>query len=220
MRLKASVLVCVLAVAMCFLLSGVVHSTPCERTDPQEWEPSDSDPRSYAATVERFQSELEAYGYASVFRQLQSDLEIWIYENGTDDPHTHLLEAFRTLNTRFADYERRLAELVSVTLVAEGRGLNVSGADPVDAAIALHQGEVSYGNVGISGRLDFTVTGPAVNKVARLEGLSKQLGRRVVASASFAKLVPGRLVSLGRYALRGVSDEREVFSLETSPGPE
>lgn len=113
MRLKASVLVCVLAVAMCFLLSGVVHSTPCERTDPQEWEPSDSDPRSYAATVERFQSELEAYGYASVFRQLQSDLEIWIYENGTDDPHTHLLEAFRTLNTRFADYERRLAELVS-----------------------------------------------------------------------------------------------------------
>lgn len=97
---------------------------------------------------------------------------------------------------------------------------DMSGADPVDAAIALHQGEVSYGNVGISGRLDFTVTGPAVNEVARLEGLSKQLGRRVVASDSFAKLVPGRLVSLGRYALRGVSDEREVFSLETSPGPE
>lgn len=91
---------------------------------------------------------------------------------------------------------------------------DMSGADPVDAAIALHQGEVTYGNVGVSGRLDFTVTGPAVNEVARLEALSKQLGRRVVASGSFASLVPGSLVSLGRHALRGVRGEREVFGLE------
>ena len=73
---------------------------------------------------------------------------------------------------------------------------------------------MSYGNVGISGRLDFTVTGPAVNEVARLEGLSKQLGCRLVASASFARLVPGRLISLGRHGLRGVAEQREVFGLE------
>jgi adenylate cyclase len=90
---------------------------------------------------------------------------------------------------------------------------DMGGADPVDAAIALHQGEVSYGNIGIPGRLDFTVTGPAVNEVARLEGLSKQLGQRVVASDAFARLVPGSLVSLGRHPLRGVSGEREVFTL-------
>jgi len=90
---------------------------------------------------------------------------------------------------------------------------DLGGADPVDVAIALHQGDVSYGNVGISGRLDFTVTGPAVNEVARLEGLSKELARRVVASGSFARLVPGSLVSLGRHSLRGVAAEREVFTL-------
>jgi adenylate cyclase len=90
----------------------------------------------------------------------------------------------------------------------------LSGADPVRAVIALHQGEVSYGNVGIPGRLDFTVTGPTVNEVARLEGLAKQLGRGLLASESFARLVPGSLVSLGRHPLRGIAGEREVFSLE------
>jgi uncharacterized protein (DUF427 family)/class 3 adenylate cyclase len=84
---------------------------------------------------------------------------------------------------------------------------------PLDLALALHHGDVSYGNVGVPERLDFTVTGPAVNEVARLEGLAKILGRRVIASAPFARLVPGRLVSLGRHALRGVSGEREVFGL-------
>ena len=78
---------------------------------------------------------------------------------------------------------------------------NAERADPSEPklaiALALHQGEVNYGNVGVAGRLDFTVTGPAVNEVARLEGLSKTLDRPVVASSAFARLVPGRLASLG-----------------------
>ena len=81
------------------------------------------------------------------------------------------------------------------------------------AAIALHHGDVHYGHVGESRRLDFTGTGPAVNEVARLEGLAKQLGCSVVASESFARLVPAGMVSLGRHPLRGVRDEREVFTL-------
>jgi class 3 adenylate cyclase len=76
--------------------------------------------------------------------------------------------------------------------------------------------------VGVVGRLDFTVLGAAVNEVARLEGLSKQLGRSVVASGAFAELVPGRLESLGEHALRGVANPREVFGLPSavpvSPG--
>ncbi len=89
----------------------------------------------------------------------------------------------------------------------------LGGEERVGIAIALHTGQVNYGNVGVSGRLDFTVTGPAVNEVARLEGLSKQLERTTVASGSFAELVPGRLQSLGRHALRGVAGEREVFTI-------
>ena len=96
----------------------------------------------------------------------------------------------------------------------EGRNARAPAHDSkIEAAIALHRGDVNYGNVGVPGRLDFTVTGPAVNEVARLEGLSKQLGRTVVASERFAALVPDALVSLGRHVLRGVSSEIEVFTL-------
>ncbi|MEE9606896.1 MAG: DUF427 domain-containing protein [Myxococcota bacterium] len=96
-----------------------------------------------------------------------------------------------------------------------------SPGDPsIEVAMALHRGDVNYGNVGVAGRLDFTVTGPAVNEVARLEALSKQLGRAMVASDSFAALVPGELVSLGRHGLRGMSGELEILALpdgEESP---
>ncbi len=93
-----------------------------------------------------------------------------------------------------------------------------SAMPAVDIALALHEGEVTYGNVGISGRLDFTVTGPAVNEVSRLETLSKFLGQRVVASESFARLVPNELRSLGRHTLRGVSEPAEVFTLRERDG--
>ena len=93
---------------------------------------------------------------------------------------------------------------------------NAEATDPDEPelaiSLALHQGEVNYGNVGVAGRLDFTVTGPAVNEVARLESLSKTLGQPVVASAKFAELAPDRLRSLGHHKLRGVSAEQEVFA--------
>ena len=57
------------------------------------------------------------------------------------------------------------------------------------------------------------MTGPAVNEVARLEGLSKQLGTVVVASRAIAALTPGELVSIGTHRLRGVADPMEVFTL-------
>ncbi len=63
------------------------------------------------------------------------------------------------------------------SLDAFGRSLEVG--------IALHVGEVMYGNVGTDERLDFTVIGRAVNEAARLQGLTKQLGHPVLASASF-----------------------------------
>ena len=91
---------------------------------------------------------------------------------------------------------------------------NASGKEPaLAAAIAVHLGEVSYGNIGVEGRLDFTVTGPAVNEVARLEGLSKQLDAAVVTSRPIAALLPDEFVSLGTHALRGVAEPMEVFTL-------
>jgi adenylate cyclase len=92
---------------------------------------------------------------------------------------------------------------------------------PVD--LALHLGDVLYGNVGATDRLDFTVIGPAVNEVARIEALCEPLGRSVLASAEFvaaATEANGRLESLGRHALRGVKDPKEIFALDlTVVGP-
>ncbi len=82
--------------------------------------------------------------------------------------------------------------------------------------LALHLGEVLYGNVGAIDRLDFTVIGPAVNEVARIETLCEPLGRKVLISAALAAAVADspRLEPLGTHALRGVRDPREIYALD------
>jgi adenylate cyclase len=89
--------------------------------------------------------------------------------------------------------------------------------------LALHQGEVLYGNVGSRDRLDFTVIGPAVNELSRIQGMSRSLDQPILVSASFAAACGdqrARLVSLGRYALRGVERPQELFTLDIAqPDP-
>ncbi len=81
--------------------------------------------------------------------------------------------------------------------------------------LALHLGDVLYGNVGAADRLDFTVIGPAVNEAARIETLCEPLGCKVLVSAALAAACPGpRLRRLGRHRLRGVREEREIFALD------
>ena len=81
--------------------------------------------------------------------------------------------------------------------------------------LALHVGEVLYGNVGAVDRLDFTVIGPAVNEVARIETLCEPLGRNVLVSAALAGAIADRtrLEPLGAHILRGVREPTEIFAL-------
>jgi adenylate cyclase len=81
---------------------------------------------------------------------------------------------------------------------------------------ALHLGEVLYGNIGAVDRLDFTVIGPAVNEVARIEALCEPLGCQVLVSAELAAAVDAnsRLVPLGCHALRGVREMQEIYGLD------
>ncbi len=81
--------------------------------------------------------------------------------------------------------------------------------------LALHLGEVLYGNVGAVDRLDFTVIGPAVNEVARIESLCEPLGCKVLLSAELAAALGDdpRLEPLGRHHLRGVREARAIFGL-------
>ena len=84
--------------------------------------------------------------------------------------------------------------------------------------LGLHIGEVFYGNIGSDDRLDFTVVGPAVNEASRIAAMCRSVDRSVVLSSEFvaATLQPERaqLVSVGRYALRGIGRAEELFTLD------
>jgi adenylate cyclase len=97
-----------------------------------------------------------------------------------------------------------------------------AGFPHVTVDLALHVGEVLYGNIGAADRLDFTVIGPAVNEVARIEALCEPLGRTPLISAEFAAAVEGvenRLESLGHYNLRGVRETKKIFALASGAAP-
>jgi adenylate cyclase len=85
------------------------------------------------------------------------------------------------------------------------------GELPLHFRMALHVGEVSYGNIGASGRLDFTAIGRAVNLVARLEQLAGVLGRSIVVSRDFRDRCDAEFDSIGSYELKGFPHEEEVF---------
>jgi adenylate cyclase len=87
------------------------------------------------------------------------------------------------------------------------------GNPPLAHGLALHFGEVAYGNVGAPRRLDFTVIGPAVNRASRLLDLAKRLDQQVLVSSAVAREMDQPLVDLGRHQLRDVEKPQRVFTL-------
>lgn len=84
--------------------------------------------------------------------------------------------------------------------------------------LAVHEGNVEYGNIGADNRLDFTVIGSAVNTTARLQAMCRSLEQDLILSATVANTVIDQrdeLVSLGRYMLRGVDGPKELFTLHS-----
>jgi len=101
--------------------------------------------------------------------------------------------------------------------IADLKKLRAQAGKPVtDMYLGLHAGEVFFGNVGSRERLDFTVIGPAVNEASRIAAMCRSLDQPVLMSAAFAEVgdLKQRLVSVGRYALRGVSHAQELFTID------
>jgi adenylate cyclase len=103
---------------------------------------------------------------------------------------------------------RKVAEMKK-RRVAEGKAVT-------DMYLGLHVGKVFYGNVGSRERLDFTVIGPAVNEASRIAAMCRSVDQPVLMSAAFADVggMRQRLLSVGRYALRGVSHPQELFTID------
>jgi adenylate cyclase len=113
--------------------------------------------------------------------------------------------------------EHACAEAVRAAIDASGRNAALNarraaeGGPALDLTIALHFGDVLYGNIGTARRLDFTVIGPAVNEVSRMEALGKALGRELLLSESIAHRCGQPVLSLGPHELRGVAGMREMY---------
>ena len=102
-------------------------------------------------------------------------------------------------------------------IVALNERRAASGLAVTDTHLALHVGELLYGNLGSPRRLDFTVLGPAVNEAARIEAMCASLDQVIVVSRAFADAAGEsryRLVSLGRYAMKGIARPQELFTLD------
>jgi len=83
--------------------------------------------------------------------------------------------------------------------------------------LGLHVGEVLFGNIGSKNRLDFTVVGPAVNEVSRIAALCRSVEQKVLISSAFAAALGAsgpRLASVGRFALRGVSQAQDLYTID------
>lgn len=88
----------------------------------------------------------------------------------------------------------------------------LEGWRPLRTGVALHEGDVFFGNVGAPQRLDFTVIGRAVNVASRVESLTKEVGRDVLLTEPVAALLDVPLERLGDFALRGVTGIQAVFA--------
>jgi len=89
---------------------------------------------------------------------------------------------------------------------------------PLRAGIALHEGEVFFGNVGAVERLDFTVIGPAVSETSRIESLNKSIGNGILISALAARRINRPLTRLGEFPIRGVPRRIEPYEPIQMPG--
>ena len=85
-------------------------------------------------------------------------------------------------------------------------------SDRLAFGVALHVGEVVYGNIGLPERLELTVVGAATNEASRLQGLTKELARPVLVSDGFAQNLNLDWEPMGKHELRGVAAPQAVFA--------
>jgi adenylate cyclase len=103
------------------------------------------------------------------------------------------------------------ARHAAAALTEENKRREEARLPRIEYGLALHLGDVLYGNIGSDTRLDFTVIGPAVNLTARIESMCRELGRQLLLSADFVRAGRVDAQSLGAFSLKGVGADQEIF---------
>jgi adenylate cyclase len=114
------------------------------------------------------------------------------------------------------------AAAASRNIAALNRRRAASVLPITDMYLGLHVGDVFYGNVGSAERLDFTVVGPAVNEVSRIASMCRSVDRPLLLSSAFVDALGANappLASVGRFALRGVGQAQDLFTLDPGSSP-
>ena len=108
--------------------------------------------------------------------------------------------------------EEALAALSRLNSAPPSHLASIAGWRPLRTGIALHAGEVFFGNIGAAERLDFTVIGRAVNEASRVESLTKELKRPILVTEAVAPWLDRKLDNLGSHILRGRDAPISIFS--------
>ncbi len=128
-----------------------------------------------------------------------------------------ILSVFVIQSDRERNHKCRQAALAAMSVLTELAALNQTrtnaGQLPLDIGIGINAGQVSYGNIGSPGRLDFTVLGSAVNVASRIEGLTKTVGGRVLATSTVAEAAPDLFAARGRHRVRGLNHPIDIYGL-------
>ncbi|MGI9481118.1 MAG: adenylate/guanylate cyclase domain-containing protein [Hyphomicrobiales bacterium] len=127
-------------------------------------------------------------------------LAIFPFEDGDGEAENvcaHVLEASRKAQSQLEHVNKVRKE---------------QGKEPLSFGLALHLGDVVFGNIGLPERVSFSVIGPTVNEVARIEALTKELHHDVLASSEFARHTSINWEKLGSFELRGVGEPVEIVS--------
>ncbi len=153
------------------------------------------------ATLDRFfervAGPIDSYG-GEVLKFI-GDAVLAIFPIGADDPAPVCRQALAAARTALA----------GITELNRERGGRL-----LELGIALHVGDVMYGNIGARERLDFTAIGAAVNEVCRVESLCKSLGVPILITSAFVAACPDPgWRTLGRHTLRGVREPQELYTL-------
>ena len=90
---------------------------------------------------------------------------------------------------------------------------------PFDFGIGLNVGQVMFGNIGVASRLSFSVIGPTVNEVERIEKLTKAVNAKALTSGEIAKASPDIWTSIGQHQLEGVAGRIELFAFNEAKAP-
>lgn len=118
------------------------------------------------------------------------------------------------------DGDERTAALAALAALDEAqerlRALNLmreaAGKNPIAFGVGISNGDVLFGNIGVAERLVFSVIGPTVNEVARVESLTKELHVPALATHTIASHAPDRWQLNGTHVLRGFEAPSALYT--------